>query len=507
MKIKHVLLTAVAILAVNTLQAQRVLTMDDAINISIESSPDLLTAELQLQRSEKLLSAQRASLKTQFKLNVDPIDYSNNRYLDAYTSEWYGNESFSSMGTFSISQPIVWTGATVSLNNKFGWQSSSSSTDSGYSYSSQSFSNSLYLSIDQPLFTYNDTKYELLTIEMDYENQRISYALTRLSLEQQIISRFYSVFMAQENLRVAQDEMDNAQQSYDIIAEKVRLDMVSRSELFQAEINLSDAESTLATREVSLESAKDNLTQLIGMPIGTEFAVDAEIIDNPVSIDLELAKEHALTNRLELKQREITNKNAEITLLQVKDNNSFQGELSLSIGVMGDNPAFEDIYITPTSSPSVNLSFSIPIFDWGARKDKITAQKLQIAINKIDEEQELIDIELEVLTSYRSLNNYIKQIEIAKKSVDNAQQTYDLNVEYYRAGEITGMEMNEVQTQLSNQKISLAQAMVDYKLELINLKCITLYDFEKREPIAPLLMYGSSTVESVNEYTEEINKR
>ncbi|MFR9503721.1 MAG: TolC family protein [Rikenellaceae bacterium] len=507
MKIKNVLFTVAALLAVNTLQAQMVLTMDDAIDISIQSSPDLLTAELQLERSEKLLSAQRASLKTQFKLSVDPIDYSNDRSMDTFLSEWYTNESFSSMGTFSISQPIVWTGATISLNNRFGWQSNTSSIDSGSINTSQSFSNSLYLSLDQPLFTYNDTKYELLTIEMDYENQRISYAMTRLSLEQQIISRFYSVYMAQENLVVAQEEMDNAQQSYDIINEKVRLDMVPRSELFQAEINLSDAESTLITREVSLETAKDNLKQLLGLPLSTEFSVDAEISENPVTIDIDMAKEHALTNRLELKQREITNKNAEITLLQIKDNNSFQGELSLSVGIMGDNPAFDNIYTTPTSSPSVNLSFSIPIFDWGARKDRINAQKLQIDINGIDEEQELIDIELEVLTSYRSLNSYIKQIEIAKKSVDNAQQTYDLNVENYRAGEITGMEMNEFQTQLSSQKISLAQAMVDYKMELINLKCVTLYDFEKSEPIAPLLMYSSEAVEKVQEYTEKINKR
>ncbi|MFI3285441.1 MAG: TolC family protein [Rikenellaceae bacterium] len=481
--------------------------MEKAIDISIDSSPDLLTAELQLERYEKLLSAQRASLKTRFSLNVDPIDYSNDRFMDALQSEWYTNESFSSMGTFSISQPIVWTGATVSLNNRFGWQSNTSSIDNGNFNSSQSFSNSLYLSLSQPLFTYNDTKYELLTIEMDYENQKISYALTRLNLEQQIISRFYSVYMAQENLKVAQEEMENAQQSYDIISEKVRLDMVPRSELFQAEINLSDSESTLATREVAVESAKDNLKKLLGLPISTEFSVDAEITENPVSVNIDLAKEHALTNRLELKQREITNKNAEITLKQIEDNNSFQGELSLSIGLMGDNPAFDHIYESPTRSPSINLSFSIPIFDWGARKDRIDAQKLQININEIDEEQELVDIELEVLTSYRSLNNYIKQIEIAKKSVDNSQQTYDLNVENYRAGEITGMEMNEFQTQLSNQKISLAQAMVDYKMELVNLKCITLYDFEKNQAIAPLLMYSSESVAKVNEYTAKINKR
>ncbi|MFI3281329.1 MAG: TolC family protein, partial [Rikenellaceae bacterium] len=331
-------------------------------------------------------------------------------------------------------------------------------------------------------------------------------ALTRLSLEQQIISQFYSVYMAQENLTVATEELEDAQQNHDIISEKVHLDMVARSELFQAELNLSSAESTYQTRIVSLESGKDQLKKLLGLPLNTEFSVAAEISDSPVGIDLSMAIDHALNNRLELLQREITNQNADITLMQIKDNNSFQGELSLSIGIMGDNPAFNNIYIAPTQSPSVNLSFSIPIFDWGARKDRISAQQLQISKNKVDEDQELIDIELEVLTSYRSLNNYIKQIEIAKKSVDNAQQTYDLNVEYYRAGEITGMEMNEYQSQLSSQKTSLAQAMVDYKLELVNLKCITLYDFEKGEPISPMLMYSTETMSKIQKYNEKLNR-
>jgi outer membrane protein len=32
---------------------------------------------------------------------------------------------------------------------------------------------------------------------------------------------------------------------------------------------------------------------------------------------------------------------------------------------------------------------------------------------------------------------------------------------------------------LSSKKVSLAQAQVNYKLELLNLKIATLYDFEK----------------------------
>ncbi len=494
MKIKKLLIAAIALLGVDTLHAQMVITMERALEISTQQSPDLLNAELNLERYEKLLDAQRASLKSQFSLTVNPASYSNSRYLNSQTSEWYTNESFTSSGTFSISQPILWTGATVSLNNKFSWQNSNSVMDGVGSNTTNMFSNSLYMSLSQPLFTYNELKYDLLAIEMDYENALINYALSRLSLEQSIINNFYSVYMAQQNLDIAREEMANAQQNYDIIAEKVNLEMVSRSELFQAEINLASAESTIDSREVSLESAQDKFKQLLGLPLDTDFVIEAHILESYVDVDTRMAIDHALTNRLELIQRAITNREAEISLMQVKDNNSFQGSLSLSFGLLGDDPSFPQIYESPTNTPGASLSLSIPIFDWGARKNKIKAQELQIDMNAISEEQELLDIEIEVKTSCRSINSLVRQIEISKKSLENAELTYALNVEYYRAGDITGMEMNELQSQLSSQKISLIQSMVDYQMELIELKCITLYDFEKQEPISPLLMYGSDNM-------------
>ena len=88
--------------------------------------------------------------------------------------------------------------------------------------------------------------------------------------------------------------------------------------------------------------------------------------------------------------------------------------------------------------------------------------------------------------TWRRLENLRSQIDIAEKSVRNAQLTYDLNLTRYREGDLTGMEINQYQTQLSNRKIAYAQALINYKIELLNLKILTLYDFEKEEPIVPI---------------------
>jgi outer membrane protein len=47
------------------------------------------------------------------------------------------------------------------------------------------------------------------------------------------------------------------------------------------------------------------------------------------------------------------------------------------------------------------------------------------------------------------------------------------------------MDLNLFQNQLSSKKIAYAQALIDYKIELLNLKVQTLYDFERGIGIVP----------------------
>ena len=87
---------------------------------------------------------------------------------------------------------------------------------------------------------------------------------------------------------------------------------------------------------------------------------------------------------------------------------------------------------------------------------------------------------------WRRLENLRTQITLAEKNVRNAQLTYDLNLTRYREGDLTGMQISQFQTQLSNKKIAYSQTLINYKIELLNLKILSLYDFEKNAPVIPV---------------------
>lgn len=494
LRLQHsfVLLLLTGLSVLSSMHAQTSLTIDQALDIAEENNPELKASKLSLERYQYNLVAQQASLKSRFSLDLDPINYSRSRRFDNRLSQWYTNETLATSGTFMVSQPILFTDGEISLINTFGWQDNQSTVE-GMDNRNRAFSNDLYLRLTQPIFTYNRRKMELQQIEFDYENAGIRYALQRLNTERSITNQFYSVFMAQNNLTISREELENTRLSFEIIQNKVEADLSAREELYQAELNLANAQSAVEERNVSLENAKDQLKQTLGLPLNDDIEVTLVIKVSAVAIDLVQAVQRALSSRMELRQREIDIELAELQMIQTKSLNEFRGDISLSIGIIGDHERLHNVYDNPTQNPRVSVSLTVPIFDWGEKKARVRAQRVAQTLARLEQENLRTDIELEVRQTWRRLENLRTQIDIAEKSVRNAQLTYDLNLTRYREGDLTGMEISQFQTQLSNRKITYAQAQINYKIELLNLKILTLHDFENDRPIVPVREWTGTT--------------
>ena len=463
--------------------AQQILTLESAMDIARSNSPDIRRSLLNLENSEQTLKAQNAALKSNFSLNVTPFSYDQTRAFDTYNSVWNTSKTTQSFGNLTISQPILPTDGTISLVNRLGWQDSYS--ENGRNLTPKTFSNNLYLSIAQPLFTYNRTKLTLKGLELNLENAQLNYSMQKLSLEKQVTQLFYNVYLAQMSLNISKDEFANTQKSYEITQNKVTAGISAKEELYQAELNFATAKSTVENAQVNLDNSKDLFKQYIGMDISEEITVMTDVAFNPVAVDMNKAIEYGLNSRMELRQREIDVTNAQFQLIRTKSLNEFRGDVALSIGLTGDNPQLQDVYSTPTKQPKVAVSFNIPLFDWGEKKARIKAQEAVIATSEINQSDQKIQIKLDIRKVYRNLQNLTNQITIAVQNEKNAQLTYEINLERYANGDLTSMDMNLFQTQLSQKKMAYAQTLIDYKIELLNLKIQSLYDFEKNEAIIP----------------------
>jgi outer membrane protein len=462
--------------------SQTLVTLEKALEIAEMNSPDIRYSRLNLERYSQSLNAQYASYKSKLSLSVTPLYYSHDREFNEFYSTWNTSETFRSSGAFTISQPIKITDGILTISDQLSFQNSYSEFSGE---TNQAYSNNLYLQFDQPLFTYNRSKMQLKELELDYENAALSYAIQKLAIEKNVTQSFYNVYDNQMSLQIAEEEYKNQQTSYDIIKNKVDGGLSAMEELYQAELNLMTSNSNFQNQQVALENAKDAFKQLIGVSLFEDIAVLADVSIPEVNVDMQKAIDHALLNRMELRQREINIENSQFELIRTAAMNEFKGNVSVSVGLFGDDEKLQNIYSSPTDNQQVSVSFQIPIWDWGEKKARLKAAEASRQSQELSLEDESNSIIINIRTVYRNLQNLLNQIEIANQNQKNAELTYDINLERYTNGDLTSMDLSLFQNQLSAKKMAYSRALINYKIELLNLKIQSLWDFIQNKSIVP----------------------
>ena len=463
--------------------AQEILTLEKALEIAYQQSPSIIQSKMSLEQSELALIQQKASLKSQFSLNLSPFQYTRSTSFDNYNTQWYTRKSMSSGLDFRISQPIKWTDGTLTLSNSFNWQDDDNQS---FGAKSTSFSNNLSLNLEQPIFTYNKTKMQLKRLEFNLEKAKIQYALAQLNIEKNVTSAFYGVYQAYKRLVTAREAFQSQKENYELIKNKVEQGLIAQEELFQAEVTLATNENSLADTEMSYENTKDQFKQTLGLPLDIDISILPNIQIDPVQIDVNQAVKYALDQRMEIRQQQIAIEEGIFSLIEAKDNNKFKGSISARVGLMGQGDKFNGAFSKPDDNETIGVTLTVPLWDWGARKANIRSSELSNENTEISNAEERKSIMLDVRQLCRELPKLLRQIDIARQTVSNAERTYDINVEKYRNGALTGMELKNQQTQLTDAKNALTDAIISYKLRLLDLKIQTLWDFQNNKSYLPV---------------------
>lgn len=477
------IISGILLILSGTTSAQEILTLQKALEIAYQQSPSIIQSKITLQQKELALIQQKASLKSQFSLNLDPFQYSRGTSFSDYNTKWFTQKSMSSGGDFRITQPIKWTDGTISLSNSFSWQESDNQS---FDEKNTSFTNHLSLQLEQPIFTYNKTKIKLKRLEFDLERSKIQYALARLTIEKSVTAAFYGVYQEYQSVVIARDAFQSQKETYEMVKNKVGQGLIPQEELFQAEVTLATNENALADKEMNYENSKDQFKQTLGLPLDIDISILPDIQIEAVNIDPNLAVKYALDQRLEIRKQQIAIEEGMFSLIEAKDNNKFQGSISATVGLRGQGGKFKGAFSKPDDNESIGIKLTVPIFDWGARKAHIRSTELANESTEISNAEEIKTITLDIRQLCRELPKLLKQIEIARQTVKNAERTYDINVEKYRSGSLSGMELKNQQTQLTDAKTALTGAIISYKLRLLDLKIQTLWDFQTNTSYLPV---------------------
>jgi outer membrane protein TolC len=115
----------------------------------------------------------------------------------------------------------------------------------------------------------------------------------------------------------------------------------------------------------------------------------------------------------------------------------------------------------------------------------VKASEIGVRQSRLSLEDEKTTIVLSIRKECRTILNLRSQISIARESERNAQFTYDLNLEKYKLGAMSALDLNQYEIQLTQAKSALTNAIVNYKIEMLNMKVLSLWDFDANKPVFP----------------------
>jgi len=471
-----------ALACVACVHAADTLNYAKALEVALRQSPEVVQARLTLEQSQEVYRAVVAGQQLSAALSLTPIGYSNDLQLNNTYNSWNTNRNTQSSADLKLSQPVWLTGGTFSVDGNLGWNDLFTSL---FNRESRSFDYHSTIGYSQPILLYNQLRMTLSQLRLTLENNQIIYAMKILSMEHDIAGDFYGLYQDQVNFEIAKQQLRDDQQSYDITKNKVILGLSPQSDLYQAEINLAQSQSSLQNNEVTWENAAEAFKQRLAINLDTVLIIAVDTATGAAAIDVNKAVANGLQARMELRQAQITLDNSQFSLIQTRSSGFVSGSVNGSIGLSGNSTEFQRLFQNPAKSQALSISLVLPLWDFGANRANVKASEIGLRQSRLSLDQEKTTVILSIRKEYRTISNLRSQIAIARKSAQNAQFTYDLNLQKYRTGAMSALDLNQYEIQLTQAKSALANAIVSYKIEMLNMKVLSLWDFENDKPVVP----------------------
>lgn len=375
---------------------------------------------------------------------------------------------------FALEQPIQWTGGIISINTTYNYYNNL------VDHTTQWNGSVLNIRVNQPVFSYNQYKWDKLIQPIRYEESRRDYAESMEAIARDAVSNFFNVLQAQTDLQIAQYNVANNDTIYKIEQGRYNIGTTSKDKLLQVELQLLRSKQDVAQGRLNLQTSSLQLRTYTGINTSEGFELVLPDQIPVIIINEEDAIRYARETRSAFIAFERRKTEAEAFVAQAK---SMRYEVDVSGGFglnnVGNNVG--ELYQDPARQQFVNLTFSIPLIDWGRRRSMMQSAYANKRLNDYLIAQDEVIFEQTILTQVRQFEMLKSQIEITKKSDEVAFERYNVAQNRYLIGKIDITNLNIALKEKDDAKRSYIEALKAFWIAFYELRRLTLYDFASQK--------------------------
>ncbi|GAU08443.1 outer membrane efflux protein [Desulfoplanes formicivorans] len=327
----------------------------------------------------------------------------------------------------------------------------------------------LNLNLHQPLFT----GFRLLS---NLEKSRLARDVATARLEQasqafilNVQRTFLTLLQARENVRSAKDSLTRLKSQLKVITAYYEVGLRPKLDVLQAEVDVARAEQQLLAAQIAVRVQMSRLNSLLDIPVQKDVNYVGALEFIPFIRDLQHCLDTSLAHRPDMKiaakSIAMAQKNAQMVA------SGFYPQLAADVDYYshGDEPdAYGNDIVDEQNNDywTARVTLSYKFFESGANYHAWKQAREKIAALEHDYTDLQNEISFQVKSSYDTLKESIERIEVTRKALTSARESFRMAKARYEAQVGTNTDVLDAQANVTQAEADKTQALADYQQAL-----------------------------------------
>ena len=287
--------------------------------------------------------------------------------------------------------------------------------------------------------------------------EREELRLRQQTTVDEVKRNYYGILQTQSALDSLQESIRLYRELDRVTGDYVAQQVALKSDSLEVKTRLAKAEYEALDLTNKLAAEKEQLNNLLGRDVRTDFRVSAVSDAADFGIDLSSARNRALDQRPELRASRLKVKQAEVDR-RIKKSEYIPdvnvGFTYMTLRNFGD--------IIPKNFASLGIVVKWEVFDWGRKKDQLAEKDKSIeqAKNGLHEAESLVLID--VGDKLRKLQQTHQALVVAQLGQETAREALRVNTNRYRLTAALLSDVLQSQASLAEANRQYQQALLGY---------------------------------------------
>ncbi len=486
---KHTFLLSILVLSIfpMILHAQnsqlKKLSLEDVIGLANENSLEALLAKHQFIGSYWSFRSYKANYLPSVSLDANVLDLNRSIVKDQVyqNGEWisiYGDsKSLNSSLNLSVNQSVPFTGGRIFMSSSLGRLDQLNDDPANF------LSSPISIGFMQPLFSFNEFKWERKIEPIKYEEAKKSYLQSMEDVNLKAVRLFFDMALYQMNVRTFEKNVMSNDSLYQMAKGRFELGTIDQGDLMQMELNYLRSTDQLTKSKIDLQMRKARLMRFLGYNANIDFELVTSTDVPQFQVDVDKATELASQNNPQMLSMDRQLLEAQMNVAQAKANARFNADLRASYGLAQQATYLPDAYKDPRQSQGLSVGVTVPILDWGKRKGMLKMAVSRFDVTKLSLDQQRIDFDQTIFLDVTNFNMQGDQLALAANTDTLSQTRFDITKQKCIIGKVDVLKLNDALEAKDNAIQNYIGALRTYWDYYYNIRKTNLFDFENNRPL------------------------